>query len=507
MDKFWKSLQNGSDVRGIALEGIQGEEINLTPEIAGKIGLGFAKFVSAKSGSPINSIKIAVGRDSRISGPALRDAIVNKLLNAGCSVQDYGLASTPAMFMCTIAEGFEVHGAIMLTASHLPFNRNGMKFFMASGGLEKADVTRVLDLAENEATIADPSGKGFQVAPDFMSVYNSLIVSIIRNSVKASDFDKPLKGFKIVVDAGNGAGGFFVEKILKPLGADTTGSQFLNPDGNFPNHIPNPESQIAMDAIVNASLESKADLGIIFDTDVDRAAVVDENGKQINRNRLIALLAAIVLEEHPASYIVTDSITSDGLSQFIEKKLGGIHHRFKRGYKNVINESIRLNDIGKESWLAIETSGHAALKENYFLDDGAYLVSKVLIKLAQLKNQGKHLGDLISDLREPFESKEFRLNILVPDFQSYGKKVIESIEHIGNHTKGWSVVPNNYEGIRISCNPESGFGWFLLRLSLHDPVLPLNVESDEKGGIERIMKILGPVLMSFDKLDCTSIMK
>ncbi|KAG2381180.1 uncharacterized protein HKW66_Vig0254970 [Vigna angularis] len=110
----------------------------------------------------------------------------------------------------------------------------------------------------------------------------------------------------------------------------------------FPNHIPNPEDKTAMKAITQAVLDNKADLGIIFDTDVDRSAAVDFTGREFNRNRLIALMAAIVLEEHPGTTIVTDSVTSDGLTTFIEKKLGGKHHRFKRGYKNVIDEAIRL---------------------------------------------------------------------------------------------------------------------------------------------------------------------
>ena len=106
---------------------------------------------------------------------------------------------------------------------------------------------------------------------------------------------------------------------------------------------------------------------------------MDSEGNELNRNRLIALISAIVLKEHPGSTIVTDSITSDGLTEFIEQDLQGIHQRFKRGYKNVINEAIRLNQECQESWLAIETSGHGAMKENYFLDDGAYLVTKLVI--------------------------------------------------------------------------------------------------------------------------------
>jgi phosphomannomutase len=181
--------------------------------------------------------------------------------------------------------------------------------------------------------------------------------------------EKITEGLKIIVDAGNGSGGFFAGKVLAPLGADFSGSQFLEPDGNFPNHVPNPEDSTAMTFICNAVKREKADLGIIFDTDVDRFAIVDASGQPINRNELIALISAVILEEHPGSVIVTDSITSAGLKWFIEEESGGIHHRFKRGYKNVINESIRLNKEGKESWLAIETSGHAALKENHFPDD------------------------------------------------------------------------------------------------------------------------------------------
>ena len=121
---------------------------------------------------------------------------------------------------------------------------------------------------------------------------------------------------RIVVDAGNGAGGFFAA-LLASLGADTTGSQFLDPNGLFPNHAPNPEDADAMAALSAAVVRSGADLGLIFDTDCDRGAVVGPDGQEINRNRLIAALAAIVLKECPGGTIVTDSVTSTGLAEFI----------------------------------------------------------------------------------------------------------------------------------------------------------------------------------------------
>lgn len=116
---------------------------------------------------------------------------------------------------------------------------------------------------------------------------------------------------------------------------------------------------------------------------------VDSSGREINRNRLVALASVIALEGNPGGTVVTDSLTSDGLREFIEKTLGGKQIRFKRGYKNVIDKSIELNNEGVNSPLAIETSGHAALKENYFLDDGAYLATKIVILLAKLNNDGK----------------------------------------------------------------------------------------------------------------------
>jgi phosphomannomutase len=303
------------------------------------------------------------------------------------------------------------------------------------------------------------------------------------------------------VDAGNGAGGFYATKVLAKLGADTRGSQFLDPDGKFPNHIPNPENSEAMASICSAVKKREADLGIIFDTDVDRAAVVDSKGNAISRNELVALSAAIVLDENPGTTIVTDSITSDGLTWFINEYLGGKHHRFRRGYKNVINEAIRLNNEGEECHLAIETSGHAAMKENFFLDDGAYLATKIVIKMAQLRKHHRSLESLIEELPRPAESEECRLKILEDDFKTAGEKVIRELEEFAKDTEGWEIVTPNYEGIRISCTNDNEKGWFLMRLSLHDPVIPINIESDIEGGVKNIASKLVEFLRDKSYLD------
>ena len=503
----WKQLQNGSDIRGVALEGIPDEQVNLTTEGANTLGKAFVSWLVKQTDKPAKELSISVGRDSRLSGPILMQSLIEGIISYGCQVYDFEMASTPAMFMSTITPGFNCDGAIMLTASHLPFNRNGFKFFTPQGGLEKKDITAILELAEQNEFVTVEE-KNEPTKHDFISVYAAGLTNKIREAVNhPHNFEQPLKGLKIIVDAGNGAGGFYVEKVLKPLGADTTGSQFIEPDGKFPNHIPNPENKEAMASISQAVINNKADFGIIFDTDVDRVAAVDYTGRELNRNRLIALISAIVLKEHPGSTIVTDSITSDGLTEFIEQELKGVHHRFRRGYKNVINESLRLNESGQESWLAIETSGHGAMKENYFLDDGAYLATKLLIELAKSKLEGKLVTDLITNLREPKESQEFRLKIETDDFKAYGNKVIEKLQEFSSNQTNWQVVPNNYEGVRISCKSPTEDGWFLLRLSLHDPVIPLNVESNVAGGISQIAAKLLDFFKPFEFLDLSPLIK
>lgn len=494
--ELWFKLQNGSDIRGVALEGIDTEVVNLTAEIANCIGQAFARWLSERLNKPIEQLRISVGRDSRISGPNLSERLCEGMLAKQSAVTDFGLASTPAMFMSTVEAVPPFDGAVMITASHLPFNRNGFKFFTREGGLEKQDISEVLTLASSFSPISS-SLKPNQL--DFMADYAAGLVKKVREAIAhPSDFQQPLKGLKIIVDAGNGAGGFFVDRVLKPLGADTTGSQFLEPDGSFPNHVPNPENATAMQSIQNAVLQHQADFGIIFDTDVDRSAAVDHQGNELNRNKLIALISAILLKQHPGATIVTDSVTSDGLTDFIEHQLKGQHHRFKRGYKNVINEAIRLNEQGIFTPLAIETSGHAALKENYFLDDGAFLITKLLIELAKAKLNQQSLGDLIASLKEPVEGDEIRYQIQQADFKGYGQSVLDHLTQWLESQADWHAVPKNHEGIRVQCGAEDEQGWFLLRLSLHDPVIVLNVESDVKGGVTRILERLQGFMGSFD---------
>ncbi len=443
---------------------------------------------------------IAIGHDSRLSANRISQKVAEGVTSCGGDVILTGLSSTPSMFML-LQDGFGADASVMITASHLPYRKNGLKFFTKEGGLEGGDVTEIL----KRAAAGDfPAGKGSVTEKSYLQRYSQDLVEKVR---KACGEEQPLKGKRILVDAGNGAGGFYVDYVLKPLGADTQGSQFLQPDGNFPNHIPNPENAEAMKSVCDAVKKHKADLGIIFDTDVDRAGAVGPDGREINRNALIALISAILLEEKKGAYIVTDSVTSDGLASFI-KAHGGVHYRFKRGYKNVINESKRLNGEGKDSPLAIETSGHAALRENYFLDDGAYLVTRILISLAKCAKQGKNLLDLISDLPEPAEAAEVRLTFAPDcDFKTLGGKVIEDLKKVAERSPCLSLAPDNHEGVRINFGEEQGDGWALVRMSLHEPIMPINAESNRAGGNKRILNTLYGYLKEYSFLNTDNLKK
>ncbi|MBQ6400762.1 MAG: phosphomannomutase/phosphoglucomutase [Firmicutes bacterium] len=513
--KDYGKLQNGSDIRGVAIAGKAGETPNLTPDVAADIARGFLAWLVREGGKKPEDLKLAIGRDPRITGPDLLAGLMEGFGPYGCRVLDCGLASTPAMFMATVFSDFACDGTIMITASHLPFNRNGFKFFTPGGGLDKEDIRDILafaqDRAKATAILGEPAADGtaagaseaaadgqsaFGPEPaDIITPYTAFLRELI---VRGADLgEKPLEGMRITVDAGNGAGGFYARQVLEPLGADISSSQFLDPNGMFPNHAPNPEDKAAMESVSARTLEAGADLGLIFDTDVDRSAAVDSHGREIARNGIIAMAAALVAEDHPGTTVVTDSITSRQLTEFLEKKLKLKHFRYRRGYRNVINKAFELNEEGIDSQLAIETSGHAALKENYFLDDGAYLATKIVIKAAQLHVEGKAIDSVIEDLKEPADEREIRIPIQAEDFAACGSKVLMDLEEYVGKTEGVSLEKPNYEGVRINF-PK---GWCLLRKSLHDPLLPMNIASDVPGGCDEIRRFMADFLSNYEELD------
>lgn len=498
-----KHLISGTDIRGIVSK-FEDREINLSDEEVKFIAKGFGLWIEKNCGKQARNenrkIKIAVGYDARLTGTLFSQIIRNILKNMGIDVYNCGMSITPSLFMTTIFDEYKVDGAVMITASHLPSYYNGLKFFSLNGGLEKEEVVELLKLSKNNPEFIEVKDKGIEIEKELANDYAKYLVELIKK--QAENGEKPLQNLKIVVDAGNGAAGFIAENVIAKLGGDITGSQFLNPDGTFPNHVPNPEAKEAIESIKRAVLKNNADFGIIFDADGDRSAFIDQEGREINRNNLIALLAEILIKETPKATIVTDSVTSIELKKFIEKR-GGKHYRFQRGYKNVINEAKRLNDEGIYTPLAIETSGHAAFIDNYFLDDGAYMAARLLIQLVKTKKNGVDFTDVLNEIKEPAEEKELRFKIKdVNNFREIGNQVLEKLKDYVLTISNWEFETPNYEGIRVNVDKEN---WFLLRLSLHEPLLCLNIETTENGKVEEILIKLKDFLRTQENIDISNL--
>lgn len=499
-NKSYKSLKSGTDVRGIAVQ-TEGNEITLTSDAIFDLTKAFLKWVSDRVNKSF--LTVAVGYDVRISSEAVFATVQKAVIESGCNLIYCGLSTTPSMYMLLKDENWDCDASIMITASHLPYDRNGLKFFTVEGGINSSDLDEIIQLAENEECL--PRRLGNLLEQSYMDTYCKKLVAVVRTGTGKS---APLFGKKIIVDASNGVGGFFAKKVLQQLGAITEGSINLNPDGTFPAHAPNPEDGEAMAALCKAVVSSKAELGIIFDTDVDRASIVDGDGRPISRDKLIALTASTILmsEGGAGATIVTDSVTTDGLTDFIES-LGGKHVRFKRGYRNVVNEAKRRNAKGERCPLAIETSGHAAFEDNGYLDDGAYLVCKLLIAYAQQAARKLTLGDLITSLVSPVEEDEIRIkfNEESVNFRREGERIIQELRFFAECDKRLTPATDDYEGVRINFPEGFGEGWLLLRVSVHDPVLPVNMASMRTGGNKIMAKQLYFMLEKYPYLDVSEL--
>ena len=342
--QYFKRVQNGNDVRGAAIA-TDKEALTISEPLAAYIARAFASYLSEKLGKPASELRIGVGHDSRMSAPQMKAGCLLGLALA--KAYDCGLITTPAMFCSTVLPGSNFDGAVMITASHLPFNRNGMKFFTKDGALSKAELTQILEQAaalagvfaeESPETLLTsdklPVGDGTVTVFDMKSLYCEHMKEIIRAN-SGSDEEKPLTGLRIAVDSGNGASGFFASDILEPLGADTEGSQFLNPDGTFPNHVPNPEDKTAMEAIQKATLEHHADLGVIFDCDGVMIDSVAAN--RIFFDRCLAYYGLPPMTDEQAAYC-NMSTSRQGLEHILPERAKKDIPRFGRDIVNYDRE-------------------------------------------------------------------------------------------------------------------------------------------------------------------------
>ena len=466
----WLKLRSGSDIRS--------REDALTDDICERIGYAFACMLAERLKTTPDTLAIAVGRDARTSGRRIKAALVRGITAADSDVIDSGACATPALFSQVVRPSSEhpAHGAVMVTGGDLPLTQNGFKFLTVQGGLTEADVALILRMAA-----ASEVPERLVARADLMEGYRAFLLKEAARLLK-DDALRPLLGLYVAIDDAS-LGGKFFAGLMEDLGADIE----RVPDDKMAQEVP----------------RYGADLGISFDEDSVRAWIYDAQGRAVDGSRLIALIASILLEKQPGLTFVTDSVTSTGLSAFIAE-WGGVHYRFKRGYRNVINEAIRLNAEGIDCPIAIETTGHAAFRDNAFLDDGIYLAMRVACEALDCKREGKTVFDPLADLSEPVETKSLRLRILdEEDPAASSQEVVEIIlSHTLDHPE-WQMAPDSREGVRITFNLDGGVNnaWFQLRMSVHDPIMALNAESDVPGGVRRVLTALYSLIEHTELLD------
>ena len=486
----WLKLRSGSEIRGP-------EEL-LTDERAEKLGYAFACWLAERRGRTPDAIKLAVGRDPRRSGTRIKAALIRGITAADSDVLDCGRCATPALFRIVQPQEGGADGAVMVTASAPGVEVNGFKFITADGMLTDADVD---DLLRSAAGVEVP--ERLVIRHDADGNYFDHLRRVAARCLE-DDALKPLLGMRVVVDARRDVGRDYA-RFLESLGVETEDSLYLGEGDSEEDAFTSLDSPGDVEAVCRAVKACRADMGVLINADGSRVAIVDGGGRLIAQNRLIALVAAMLLDNQPGATFVTDSVTSSGLSAFIAE-WGGIHYRFKRGYRNVIDEAIRLNTEGIDCPLAIETSGHAAFRDNAFLDDGIYLATRVICEALNRKREGQSVFSLIDDLKEPVESVEIRLPMLQFEDWTPEEEAQEIVEIILSHTlthPEWQPAPDNREGVRITFNLDGDVNNALLqlRMSIHDPVMVLNAESDVPGGVKRLLNRLYALLRDSRTLD------
>ncbi len=428
----------------------------LNEDIAYRIGRGFAEFVKPK--------KVAVGRDIRLSSAQLRDALVRGLTDSGVDVYDIGLCGTEGVYFATFHESLD--GGIMVTASHNPPDYNGMKMvrerakpISSDTGLE--DIRVIAERGE----FASPPRAGRRQDLDTSKTYLEHLLSYIEPS--------KLKPLKIVVNAGNGGAGLIIDQLEKHLPFEFI-KLFNQPDGHFPNGVPNPMLEENRAPTIDAIRKHKADLGLAWDGDFDRCFFFDEGGRFIEGYYIVGLLASAFLKRYPGAKIVHDPRLTWNTVDMV-KSLGGIPVLCKSGHA-FIKEKMRTEDAVYGG----EMSAHHYFRDFSYADSGMIpwlLVTQIVCE------SGKSLSALVDERIKLFPASG-EINRKLPD----GKAAIQRIEKLYK-SKAQSV--DYTDGLSMEFDR-----WrFNLRTSNTEPLVRLNVESrgDEglmKAKTEELLKAL-----------------
>lgn len=433
------SLFKKYDIRGRAL----GDGAPLTAEAAYRIGAAFATWLLRERGKRL----AVLGRDNRLSSPGLALAVSSGLRDAGCSVVDIGLVSTPLVYWHAVQH--DNAGGVMVTGSHLGPDQNGFKLSVGPVNVYGDDLQTVRLLIEHGDWVQAHSR-----APEHRDEAAIRTYSLLTRL--RVQMPRPLK---VVVDPGNGTAGLIAPKLLADWGLEVA-PLFCEPDGRYPNHQPDPQNPANMVALGEKVRETGADLGIGFDGDADRLGAVDEQGTYISPDRLLALLAIDLLNRRPGAAVVADVLTSQTVFDAVAQA-GGRPVLWASGHA-LVKEKMRA----EKALLGGEASGHLFLAEDYYGFDDAYLAAGRLLRL--LGASDRPLSELVAALPAYFSTPEYRPHC--PDEAK--ARVIAGVRAV---LEGDADVRRvlDVDGVRF----QYPSGWGLLRASNTEPVLSLRFEA------------------------------
>ena len=454
-----RSIFRKYDIRGTAV----GDNAQLTPHVARLVGKALGTYLPAH----FKTDRVFVGSDNRLTSPALRAAMIEGLTSTGMNVTDIGEVMTPTTYYAAASYGDKGAG-VMITGSHLTTQYNGIK--MAYGKLALSG-EQIQDLLQIIDTGKFATGAG-TVSNDMDMIHKHM--DAISKKVTMH------KKMKVVLDAGNGLSGSYVPAVLEKLGLEVV-CLYCEPDGTFPNHLPNPEDPEMTKDLEAKVVEVGADLGLAFDGDSDRCGFLDEHGHHLAADKLLAVLARDMLKRHPGTPIVFDVKASQALPDEI-KKAGGVPVMWKSGHSLMKK---KMNEIG--SLLGGEVSGHLFIGEEYYGFDDAPLVALKALEI--FSKTDKPVSEIFSEFPPLVATPEIILS--APDNVKFA--IIDEITEVLD--KDYEVV--TVDGARAIFEN----GWGLVRASNTQPAITLRFEAKSKEDIAQYMKRFKDLLDKHEEID------
>ena len=448
MPTYPKEIFKTYDIRGIVGK-------TLTPDIVEGIGHAIGSEAKAR-----NQQTIVIGRDGRLSGPALSAALARGIQKSGVDVIDIGLVVTPMTYFA--AYHLKTHCSVMVTGSHNPPDYNGLKMVLAGETLAGDAIQQLRQRLEaNNLT----SGAGLYSQRDIRRDYIDRITSDVK-------LKRPMK---IIVDAGNGIPGAYAPELYRAMGCEVT-ELFCEVDGNFPNHHPDPSDPHNLEDVIKALKTSDAEIGLAFDGDGDRLGVVTKDGSIIYPDRQLMLFAADVLSRNPGAEIIFDVKCTRNLFSWIRER-GGRPTLWKTGHSLIKS---KMRETG--ALLAGEMSGHMFFKERWYgFDDGLYAGARLLEFLSGEKDINATLHGLPDAVSTP------ELQIKLKEGENYA--LIAEMQRTAKFDNPKEII--TIDGLRVEY--ADGFG--LARSSNTTPVIVLRFEADNENALTRIQEDFRRVIL------------